>query len=173
LKSLAAIIAKTKPEKPAGAVRWKGYQPNKVWTSRVMKAPVDAVWGVMRDFAGMGGWHEEITKMHMLRRQRSDKVGGIRDFYFGEGHLNEELLNLCDTTRSFSYRITKCEIPWMNYVSGPRLWPVTADNTTFGVWTGDWVASPQDDVVLIPRTEQNVYQRGFATVERNLAGKRK
>jgi hypothetical protein len=50
---------------------------------------------------------------------------------------------------------------------------VTADNTTFGVWTGDWVASPQDDVVLIPRTEQNVYQRGFATVERNLAGKRK
>ena len=51
--TLAAIIAKTKPERPAGAVRWKGYQPNKVWTSRVMKAPVDAVWGVMRDFAGI------------------------------------------------------------------------------------------------------------------------
>ncbi len=49
----------------------------------------------------------------------------------------------------------------MNYVSGPRLWPVTADNTTFGVWTGDWVASPQDDLVLIPRTEQNVYQRAL------------
>ena len=84
-----------------------------------------------------------------------------------------ELLHLDDMTRSFSYRITKCEIPWMNYVSGPRLWPVTADNTTFGVWTGDWVASPQDDVVLIPRTEQNVYQRAFAELERNYFGKKR
>jgi hypothetical protein len=111
--------------------------------------------------------------MHMLKRHRSDKVSGVRDFYFGEGHLNEELLHLDDMTRSFSYRITKCEIPWMNYVSGPRLWPVTADNTTFGVWTGDWVASPQEDVVLIPRTEQNVYQRAFAELERNYFGKKK
>lgn len=167
-KNLAAIIAKTKPQKPEGAMRWKGYQPNKVWTSRVIKAPVADVWAMMRDFAGMGAWHDEITKMHMLKKARPGKVSGIRDFYFGEGHLNEELLHLCDVTRSFSYRITKCEIPWMNYVSGPRLWPVTADNSTFGLWTGDWTASPQDDLVLIPRTEQNVYQKAFATVEKNL-----
>jgi hypothetical protein len=172
-KSLTSLLARTKPQKPLSAERWKGSQPNKVWTSRVIKGPVDEVWKVMRDFAGMGGWHEEITKMHMLKRQRSDKVSGIRDFYFGEGHLNEELLHLDDITRSFSYRITKSEIPWMNYVSGPRLWPVTANNTSFGVWTGDWVASPQDDAVLIPRTEQNVYQRAFATVERNFFGKRR
>jgi len=50
----------------------------------------------------MGCWHEEITKMHMLKRQRSDKVDSIRDFYFSEGHLNEELLHLDDITRSCS-----------------------------------------------------------------------
>ena len=169
--NLAKIIAAKKPKKPEGAVRWKGFQPNKVWTSRVIRAPVDKVWGVMRDFAGMGAWHEDITRMHMLGGVRSDKVSGIRDFYFGEGHLNEELLHLCDRSRSFSYRITKCEIPWINYVSGARLWPVTANNTTFGVWTGDWDASPQDDLLLIPGTEANVYQKAFATVERNLRGK--
>ncbi len=162
-----------KSARPEGAVRWKGYQPNKVWTSRVIKAPVEEVWAIMRDFSGMGAWHEEITRMHMLKKARSDKVGGVRDFYFGEGHLNEELLHLCDITRSFSYRITQCEIPWINYVSGPRLWPVTADNSTFGVWTGDWTASPQDDLVLIPRTEENVYQRAFATLEKNFFGKTK
>jgi hypothetical protein len=166
--NLAKIIAAKKPKKLDGAARWKGFQPNKVWTSRVIRAPVDKVWGVMRDFAGMGAWHEDITKMHMLGGVRSDKVSGIRDFYFGEGHLNEELLHLCDRSRSFSYRITKCEIPWINSVSGARLWPVTANNTTFGVWTGDWDASPQDDLVLIPRTEQNVYQKAFATVEGKL-----
>ena len=172
-RSLAKILRDRKPARPEGAVRWKGYQPNKVWTSRVIKAPAEEVWAIMRDFSGMGAWHEEITRMHMLKRARSDKVGGVRDFYFGEGHLNEELLHLCDITRSFSYRITQCEIPWINYVSGPRLWPVTADNSTFGVWTGDWTASPQDDLVLIPRTEENVYQRAFATLEKNFFGKTK
>ena len=169
--NLAKIIAAKRPKKPEGTVRWKGFAPNKVWTSRVIRAPVEKVWHVMRDFAGMGAWHEDISKMHMLGGARSDKVSGIRDFYFGDGHLNEELLHLCDRTRSFSYRITKCEMPWINYVSGPRLWPVTANNTTFGVWTGDWDASPQDDLVLIPRTEQNVYQKAFATVEQKLRRK--
>ena len=121
----------------------------------------------MRDFAGMGAWHSDITKMHMLKKQRSDKVSGIRDFYFGEGHLNEELLHLNDRERSFSYRITKSDLPWINYVSGPRLWPVTANNTTFAVWTGDWDASAQDDLTLMPNTEINVYQRAFVELERN------
>ncbi len=171
-KKLAAIIAQTKPQKPVEAVGWKGGQPNKVWTSRCLKAPVEDVWAVMRDFAGMGRWHDEISKMHMLNKTRSDKVSGIRDFYFGDGHLNEELLQLSDVEKSFSYRITKSEIPWINYVSGARLWPVTANNATFGVWTGDWDASPQDDLILIPRTELNVYQKAFAGVETLLRSRR-
>ncbi len=171
--ALNAKLKREKPKPPTGAVRWKGGQPNKVWTSRVIKVPSEKVWAVMRNFAGMGAWHSDITKMHMLKRARSDKVSGIRDFYFGAGHLNEELLHLCDITKSFSYRITKSELPWINYVSGPRLWPVTSSNTTFGVWTGDWQASPQDDLTLMPNTEQNVYQRAFAGVEQLIAGKSK
>ena len=171
-KSLSARIKREKPKKPDGAVRWKAWAPNKVWTSRVIRSPVEKVWAKIRDFAGMGAWHDEITKMHMLGGARSDKVSGVRDFYFGEGHVTEELLHLCDVTRSFSYRITKCEIPWLNYVSGPRLWPITADDTTFAVWTGDWVASPSDDLVLIPRTEENVYQKALATLEKKLSAKK-
>ena len=166
--ALSEKINRDKPPKPERAERWKAWAPNKVWTSRVMNAPVADVWAVMRDFAGMGGWHDDITGMTMLNSARADKVSGVRDFHFGAGHLNEELLSLCDQTRSFLYRITKSDLPWLNYVSGPRLWPVTADNSTFGVWTGDWVASPQDDLILIPQTEQNVYQKAFATVEMNL-----
>ncbi len=101
-----------------------------------------------------------------------DKVSGTRDFHFGEGHLHEKLLHLDDTERSFSYCITKSDMPWMHYVSGPRLWPVTDGNRTFGVWTGDWIASPQDDLALIPNTEQNVYLKAFRTVnERHFAGR--
>ena len=170
LANLKRMIKTSPPVAPLGAVRWKAWQPNKVWTSRAIKAPVEKVWDIMRDFAGMGAWHDEITKMHMLKKVRADKVGGVRDFHFGAGHLNEELLHINDLNRSFSYRITKCEIPWLNYVSGARLWPVTQNNTTFSVWTGDWDASPQDDLSLIPDTEQNVYQKAFAGVEKLLRG---
>ncbi len=149
---------------PAGAKRWQGFQPNKVWCSAVIDGPADAVWNVIRDFAGMGGWHDAITKMHMIGGVRSAKVSGTRDFFFGEGHLHEKLLHLDDTERSFSYCITKSDLPWMHYVSGPRLWPVTDGNRTFGVWTGDWVASPVDDVTLIPMATNEVYLKAFHTV---------
>lgn len=156
---------------PAGARRWSGFPPSKAWCSTVIDGPVDAVWAVIRDFAGMGGWHDDITRMHMLDGARSDKVSGTRDFLFGAGHLNEKLLHLDDAERSFSYFITKSEIPWMHYVSGPRLWPVTDGNRTFGAWFGDWVASPQDDVALIPNTEQNVYLKAFHTVAQRHFGR--
>ena len=81
LAGLKSMIKTSQPVVPEGAERWKAWQPNKVWTSRVIKAPVEKVWGVMRDFAGMGAWHDEITGMHMLKKVRSDKVGGVRDFH--------------------------------------------------------------------------------------------
>ena len=171
-KSLDSIIKSKKTMGPDLPV-WKAGSPNKVWTSRVIKAPADKVWHIIRDFAGMGAWHGDIAKMHMLKKHRFDKVSGVRDFYFGAGHLNEELLHMNDVERSFSYRITKSQLPWINYVSGPRLWSVTKDNTTFAVWTGDWDASAQDDLTLMPNTEMNVYQRGFIELEQNLFGKKK
>ncbi|MCW8084148.1 SRPBCC family protein [Sabulicella glaciei] len=151
---------------------WAGFPPNKVWCSTVIDAPAAKVWSVIRDFAGMGGWHEDITKMHMLGGVRSDKISGTRDFLFGEGHLNEVLLHLDDEEMSYSYYITKSPLPWMHYVSGPRLWRVTDGERCFGSWFGDWVASPQDDLTLMPNTEQNVYLKAFETVAAQLAGSR-
>jgi hypothetical protein len=169
--ALKAKIAREKPEKPAGAQRWQGLPPHKVFTSSVIDAPVDAVWSMIRDFAGMAAWHDDISKMHMIGGVRSDKISGVRDFYFGEGHLHEELIQLCDRTRSYAYRITKSPMPWLHYVSGPRLYPVTDGNKTFGTWFGDWVASPMDDVTLIPQVHEGVYQKAFDTVAARLAAK--
>lgn len=166
--ALKARIAAETPAPPAGAVRWQGLPPHKVFCSSVIDAPVDAVWAMIRDFAGMAGWHDEISRMHMLGGVRADKVSGVRDFLFGEGHLNEELIQLCDRSRSYTYRITKSPMPWLHYVSGPRLWPVTDTNRTFGTWFGDWTASPADDLVLIPQVHDGVYQKAFDTVAARL-----
>lgn len=155
-------------EAPVPGDRWKGGRPAKVFCSSVIRAPVDRVWATMRDFAGMGAWHAEISRMHMRDGRRGDQVGGTRDFHFGEARLHEELLHLCDLTRSFSYRITMSPMPWMNYVAGPRLRAISDDDTTFAVWTADWLAAPQDDLALIPNVHENVFQKAFDTLDAQL-----
>jgi hypothetical protein len=60
-------------------------------------------------------------------------------------------------------------MPWLHYVSGPRLRPVTDGDRTFGTWFGDWTAAPADDLVLIPQVHHGVYQKAFDTVAARLA----
>lgn len=171
LASLAAL-AKGRPA-PEGAQRWQGLRPAKVFCSSVIDGPVDEVWARIRDFAGMGDWHPEITKMHMLDGVRSDKISGVRDFLFGDGLLWEELTYLSDPTHEFRYRILKSPLPWLNYHAGPRLYPITPDGRTLAVWTADWVASPQDDLTLIPNVHHNVFQKAFDTLNTTyFAGRR-
>ncbi len=166
---LAALRAKTEGRPaPAGAERWKGLRPAKVFTTSVIDAPVDAVWARMRDFAGMGGWHEAITAMRMLEDVPSDRVGGVREFLFGEGLLWEELTLLSDEDRAFRYRILRSPMPWLNYHAGARLLPVTDGDRTLGIWTADWVAAPGDDLGLIPAVQEGVFQKAFDTLDAQL-----
>lgn len=163
---LKALAAKTGGRKaPDDAQRWQGLRPAKVFTSSVISAPVGEVWTRMRDFAGMGGWHDDITAMHMIDGVRSDKLSGVRDFLFGEGRLQEQLTYLSDTDTAFRYRILKSPMPWLNYHAGARLYPVSDRDQTFAVWTADWTASPQDDLELIPNVHGNVFQKAFDTLE--------
>jgi hypothetical protein len=168
LAALATAVAKA--ETPAGARRWKGRRPAKVFASTVIRGAAKDVWPILRDFAGMGDWHSDITKMHMLDDKRADHVSGTREFLFGEGLLHEELLHLCDRTRSFSYRINKSPMPWLEYVAGARLYPITDRNHTFAVWTADWDASANDDVELIPTVHNNVFLKAFDTIDAKYFG---
>lgn len=155
---------------PAGAMRWLGARPAKVFCSSELPVPVEAAWAVMRDFASMAGWHPDLSEMHMLDGARSDQVSGVRDFRLGDGRLQEQLTLLCDRTRAFRYRINASPMAWLNYHAGPRLYPVTATDTTFAVWTADWVASANDDVDLIPLVHERVFQLAFDTLGSQLLG---
>ena len=158
-------------EAPPSAVRWQGLRPAKVFCASLLPAPVSAVWERMRDFASMSGWHPDITDMHMLDGARPDQVSGVRDFRFGEGHLQEQLTLLCDRTHAFRYKINVSPMPWLNYHAGARLYPVTATNATLGVWTADWTAAPNDDAMLIPQVHHQVFQLAFDTLGRQLASR--
>ena len=150
------------------SLRWQGFRPTKVFCSSILHAPMERVWGEMRDFAGMDGWHPEIADMRMLDDARSDKISGVRDFRFGEGRLEEQLTLMSDLDHEFRYKINSSSMPWMNYHSGVRLYPVTASDHCFAVWTADWTASAFDDVRLIPMVHDNVFQLALNTLDQKL-----
>jgi hypothetical protein len=169
---LAALGERVRERRaPPGAVRWQGFRPAKVFCSSVLPAPVAAVWERMRDFGSMDQWHPDLADMHMLGGARSDKVSGVRDFRLGDGRLQEQLTLLCDRTHAFRYKINASPMPWLNYHAGAQLYPVTATETTFAVWTADWVAAPNDDADLIPLVHQRVFQLAFDTLAAQLAGR--
>lgn len=163
LASLARKVAGGRV--PDGAVRWEGLRPAKVFCSSVIRAPLERVWATMRDFAGMGGWHEDVRDMHMRAGARGDQVSGVRDFSMNGGHLLERLTWMSDAEHAFRYVIDESVHPWLNYHAGVRLYPVTADDATFAVWTADWVAAPADDVRLVPDIHANVFQKAFDTLD--------
>jgi uncharacterized protein YndB with AHSA1/START domain len=154
---------------PEAQARWQGFRPAKVFCSSVIPAPVDTVWQVVRDFAGMGGWHPEISAMRMQGGAAADKVSGVREFRFGEGQIEEQLTMLSDTDRSFRYKINRSEMPWLNYHAGLRLYGLTDRQSSFAVWTADWTAAPQDDLTLMTFVHQEVFQRAFDTLTERLA----
>ncbi len=162
LTALAARAAGRKS--PDGATRWQGSRPAKVFCSSVIHGPLPAVWEKVRDFAGMSGWHPDIHDMHMLDGARPDKVGGTRDFRVGDDPLQEQLTVLSDHRHTFRYRMTESAMPLLDYHAGVALYPITATNETLAVWTADWTAAPNDDLVLIPTVRDAVFQRAFDTL---------
>ncbi len=149
---------------PTGAVRWQGWRPAKVFCSSVIAAPLDTAWAKARDFAGMGDWHADVSAMHMQGGARSDQVGATRDFSMNGGHLLERLTAFSDAEHAYRYTIDESVLPWLHYHAGPRFYPITSSNETLGVWTADWVASPQDDLRLIPAIHTEVFQKAFDTL---------
>ncbi|MFD1488699.1 SRPBCC family protein [Ancylobacter vacuolatus] len=168
---LAALAAKLEGETHLASTkaRWQGLRPAKVYCASRLGAPLTTAWAAVRDFAGMADWHPDIHAMTMLDGARADKVGGVRDFLFGEGRLHEQLTYLSDSDTAFRYKINLSPMPWLNYHAGLRLHPVTADDTTLAVWTADWVAAPQDDLTLIPTVHEQVFQLAFDTLNAQFA----
>jgi len=168
LQSLADRAPSLQP--PAGAQRWQGLRPAKVFCASVLDAPLAAVWAQIRDFTSMQHWHPQITDMQMLDGVRSDVVSGIRSFRLGGDEVREQLTLLSDSEHAMRYRILASALPVSNYHAGVRLHAISQGDRCFAVWTADWEASAEDDRRLVPMIHDDVFQRGLDGLEALLRG---
>ena len=101
----------------------------------ILKAPVETVWTIVRDFNGLPKWAPAIAKSKIEGGLDADVVGCVRSFHTHDGgHVRERLLMLDDARRCFTYNFEKPAFPVRNYVATLRLYPVTHTDQTFAEW---------------------------------------
>ncbi len=137
----------------------------KVVRSTVLPAPVDSVWGVLRDFNGHDRWHPAVSESHVERRRGADEVGCIRNFRLDDGsELREQLLTLSDLEQSFSYCLLDTPVPLFNYVAHVRLAPVTDGDMTFWEWESRFDTPKGQEETLAELVGEQIYQAGFDAI---------
>lgn len=134
----------------------------RVYTSSVIDASADAVWGVIRDFNALPSWLPIIVESRIEDGQPADKVGCVRAFRMRDGgRLREQLLSLSDYDYQCVYSILESPMPLTNYVATLKLTPVTDGQRAFAEWSAEFDCDPRDERDLARNIGQGVFQLGF------------
>jgi hypothetical protein len=142
----------------------------KVVKSTIIEAPVETVWGVLRDFNGHDQWHPAVADSRIDRGHPSDKVGCVRRFHLADGsELREQLLTLSDADMAFCYCLLETPVPLLNYVAHVRLAPVTDTDQTFWHWESRFDTPPGRERELGEMVAEAIYQGGFDAIRAHLA----
>ena len=142
---------------------------NTVYISDIIDAPIDKVWGVMRDFNDMPSYHPAIRKSIIEGKGPSDRVGCVLRLTLVEGFVRERLLCMDDGNYAFTYEIINGTLPVRGYVAGVRLHRITHGNRTFAEWWADFEAVGADRDAMVAQIGNNVFAAGFRAVAAKLA----
>jgi len=146
----------------------------KVFVSAVVDAPIEQVWGKVRDFNGLPQWHPRFSRSHIEDGLSSDTVGCIRNFDIagGGGTIRERLLTLSDVDYTMTYCILDAPLPVENYVATLKLYPITVGNKTLGTWTADFKVTKGREEDVVDAVGNGTFGKAFEVMN-ELLGKGK
>ena len=144
---------------------------NTIYISALIDAPIEAVWGIMRDFNGMPAYHPGIKHSLIEDGRPSDQIGCVRRLTLGEGFVREVLLCMDDRNCVFTYEIIEGTLPVRGYIAGVRLHRVTQGNRTFAEWWADFEVVGAERDAVIAQIGKDVFAAGFTAVAAKLSQK--
>ncbi|MGE0384991.1 MAG: SRPBCC family protein [Gammaproteobacteria bacterium] len=111
----------------------------RIYVSEVIKAPIDAVWDLIRDFGGWPAWMPSMQGCVLEDGKRGDQVGVLRSLSMADGQSPKSMLvGLSDLDHTIAYRVLMPDgVPLVDYVATIRLRPVTLPGWTFIEWIGE------------------------------------
>ena len=146
----------------------------KVFVSAVVDAPIESVWGKVRDFNGLPQWHPRFSRSHIEDGLPSDRIGCIRNFDIagGGGTIRERLLTLSDLDHTFTYCILTSPLPVEGYVATLKLFPVTVGNKTLGVWTAEFRVTQGKEADVVEAVGNGTFGKAFEVLNEFFAARR-
>ena len=139
--------------------------------SRIIDAPVEAVWAAVRDFDALPSWVPAITRSSIEGGLDADVVGCVRAIHLGEQLVRERLLMLDDTRYRFAYNFETPAFPVENYVAEFELIPVTDGDRCFARWSADFDEAPQDAGRYERIVSRDVFAAGLESLSALVAGR--
>lgn len=134
----------------------------RVTRSAVIDAPIERVWGILRDFNSHDAWHPVVAASHIENGESSDQVGCVRNFTLKDGnHIREQLLALSDADHVSTYCILDATLPMRRYVATVRLKRVTDGDRTFWHWESTFDVPRGREQEFSDLVGKNVYEGGF------------
>src|SRR5882762_4830201 len=118
----------------------------RAYASITLKAPVETVWSLVRDFNALPKWAPGIVKSKIEDGLDADVVGCVRSFHTADGgHIRERLLTLDDANTTFTYNFEKPAFPVKNYIATVRLYPITRSDESFAEWEATFDEAAGDE----------------------------
>jgi hypothetical protein len=137
----------------------------RIYVSDVIDAPIEKVWGLIRDFNGMPKWHPFIRDSMIEGGLPSDAVGCVRNFHLANGgQLREQLLSLSDRDHECIYCILESPLPVTGYVAGYRVLPITEGDRTFIDWWAEFEIAAADEARIIDQVKNGTFRRAFQAI---------
>jgi mxaD protein len=100
-----------------------------------IKAPVDTVWAMVKDFDGMTKWHPGFSKDELVSGSNG-QVGAVRKLTIKDGPvITERLLAYDEAKHSFHYTIVESPLPIAHYTSSISVQP-GSNGMTKVTWSG-------------------------------------
>jgi NADPH:quinone reductase len=134
----------------------------RVKRSAVIDAPIEQVWGVLRDFNSHSAWHPAVGESRIEKGEPADQVGCVRNFHLKDGnHIREQLLALSDRDHISTYCILDATLPMRDYVATVQLKRVTDGNRTFWHWESTFDVPKGREREFAELVGNGVYEGGF------------
>ncbi len=142
----------------------------RILRSSVIDHSVDTVWGKIRDFNDLPGWHPAIADSQIEGGLSSDQVGCIRNFNLKDdgGNIREQLLTLSDKEHTCTYSILESPMPVEDYVATLRLIPITDGNRTYIEWSAEFDCPVSEEAAMRELIGDAVFQGGFDALKESL-----
>ena len=116
------------------------------YNSIVIDAPADKVWDVIKNFHDLSWSKNVVAKVEPIGDSKGHEIGAKRIL---NDAFHETLLSLDESKKSFTYSIDDgpgavAKDSVEGYIGEVTVLPVSADNSSFVLWTSEWKDSKEN-----------------------------